>query len=126
MWPFKKSSQPNKTVLISSGHSDYIRTVSCINGRLAVWLFDSVYFIQKSNNGFMAKATKQDGTSRTCVPYTGWTDAELREYGFEVKDDQMLHEEIMLAKAVMDGDKAAAGALADWVMEYWGTPKNPK
>lgn len=38
----------------------------------------------------------------------------------------MLREEIMLAKAVMDGDKAAAGALADWVMEHWGTPKNPK
>lgn len=74
----------------------------------------------------MSIATTQNGDSRIYTPYAGWTDAELREFGFEVKDDQLAKEEIMLAKAVMDGDKAAAGALADWVAEHWGTPKNPK
>ena len=124
MWPFK--SEPKKTVLITYGISDFTKTVSCINGRLIVWVFDRVYFLQKSDDGFVAEAITQSGETKIYTPWAGWTDAELREYGFEVKDDLLTKQEVMLAKAVMDGDKAAAGALADWVAEHWGTPKNPK
>lgn len=67
---------------------------------------------------YLLQARTINGSVVLLKPFAGWLPGELMSLGLQGKR-QVVPEHEILALAVLRGDKAAAGALADWVAENW-------
>lgn len=126
MWPWSKKSadkisSPAKYAHVGFAGSFRLCKVDKFCEMFHVVIYGKSFFLIKSDDGKIGRLL--DGLMRPGVdywfPHSGWTNAELRELGFTVTDDGIAPKEVQLARAVLSGDKTAAGALADWVIENW-------
>lgn len=106
-------------VSVGWGFSQYKCCVEKISLGFVAILHDKHLLLLKSDDGTIGAARTVGFSDSPYMPLSGWSSAELRELGFAVSDDGMIPQEIQLARAVLAGDRAAAAALADWVMENW-------
>lgn len=121
MWPWKKKSSESDSsckryAAIEYGYNHCRVPVLATNGYTCEKLGD-FFVLGESDDGRLGNIV--NSAHKTWFPLEGWTNAELRKLGFAVPDDGIAPQEILLARAVLSGDKAAAGALADWVTENW-------
>lgn len=119
MWPWKKSSakvepEPVRYVAIHYGYGQQKRKVFRTPLGFACNVGSEICQLEKSTNGKVGRGVRE------WFPLEGWTRAELRELGFAVPSDDLVPEHVQLAKAVLAGDRGAALALADWIVEHWG------